>query len=111
MPCVRGTTPRSCTTSWWLFPPATREVQCDEKWAFVGKKEKPCEPDNPDDRRQGDHWDHVGFDPEHRLVLQRGAGEADRGKRATTRQRCETADGRPHPEPDHHRGMLQEGRV
>src|SRR5450755_191818 len=28
------------TTSWWLFPPATREVQLDEKWAFVGKKEK-----------------------------------------------------------------------
>ena len=61
--------PENCTTSWWLFPPETREVQCDEKWAFVGKKEKNCDPDDPDDRRQGDHWDHVGFDPEHRLVL------------------------------------------
>jgi len=29
--------------SWWLFPPATREVQFDEKWSFVGKKEKHCE--------------------------------------------------------------------
>jgi IS1 family transposase len=55
--------------SWWLFPPKTREVQCDEKWAFVGKKEKNCDPADPADRRQGDHWDHVGFDPEHRLVL------------------------------------------
>ncbi len=44
-------------------------MQYDEKWAFVGKKEKNCDPDDPDDQRQGDHWDHVGFDPEHRLVL------------------------------------------
>jgi IS1 family transposase len=44
-------------------------VQYDEKWAFVGKKEKNCDPDDPDDRQQGDHWDHVGLDPEHRLVL------------------------------------------
>lgn len=44
-------------------------MQYDEKWAFVGKKEQNCDPDDPDDRHQGDHWDHVGFDPEHRLVL------------------------------------------
>ena len=43
----------------WLFPPQTREVQFDEKWAFVGKKEKHCDPDDADDARQGDHWDHV----------------------------------------------------
>ena len=53
----------------WLFPPRTREVQFDEKWAFVGKKEKHCDPDNPDDAAQGDNWDHVAFDPEHRLVV------------------------------------------
>jgi IS1 family transposase len=69
MPCVQGNMPNNYTTSWWLFPPETREVQYDEKWAFVGKKEKNCDPDDPDDQRQGDHWDHVGFDPEHRLVL------------------------------------------
>ena len=69
MPCVRESTPNNCTTSWWLFPPQTREIQYDEKWAFVGKKEENCDPDDPDDRRQGDHWDHVGFDAEHRLVL------------------------------------------
>jgi IS1 family transposase len=44
-------------------------VQFDEKWAFVGKKEKHCDPADPADARQGDHWDHVAFDPEHRLVV------------------------------------------
>jgi IS1 family transposase len=53
----------------WLFPPETREVQFDEKWAFVGKKEKHCDPDNPADTQQRDNWDHVAFDPEHRLVV------------------------------------------
>lgn len=35
----------------------------------MGKKEKHCDPDDPDDARQGDNWDHVAFDPEHRLVV------------------------------------------
>ena len=35
----------------------------------MGKKEKHCDPDNPDDAQQGDNWDHVAFDPEHRLVV------------------------------------------
>jgi len=35
----------------------------------VGKKEKHCDPDNPDDAKQGDNWDHVALDPEHRLVV------------------------------------------
>jgi IS1 family transposase len=55
--------------SWWTFPPSTREVQFDEKWAFVGKKQKNCDPTNPDDDHCGDYWDHVAFDPEHKLVL------------------------------------------
>lgn len=49
--------------------PATREVQMDEKWSFVAKKEKNCDEDDPDDQFRGDCWDHVAFDPEHRLVL------------------------------------------
>jgi IS1 family transposase len=57
------------TTNSWLFPPQTREVQFDEKWAFVGKKEKHCDPAKPADARQGDNWDHVAFDAEHRLVM------------------------------------------
>jgi IS1 family transposase len=55
--------------SWWPFPPNTREVQFDEKWAFVGKKQKHCDPANPDDDHCGDYWDYVAFDPEHKLVL------------------------------------------
>lgn len=56
-------------TSWWPFPPRTREAQFDEKWSFVGKKQENCEADDPADARQGENWDHVAFDPEHRLVI------------------------------------------
>jgi IS1 family transposase len=55
--------------STWIFPPRTREVQFDEKWAFVFKKQKNCDPNDPDDAQRGDYWDFVAFDPEHRLVL------------------------------------------
>ncbi len=41
----------------------------DEKWAFVGKKQRRCDDDNPADDRLGDCWDHVALDPAHRLVL------------------------------------------
>jgi hypothetical protein len=51
------------------FSPQTREVQFDEKWAFVGKKQKHGDPSDPADREQGDNWDHVAFDPTHRLVV------------------------------------------
>jgi len=44
-------------------------VQFDEKWAFVGKKEKHCDPEDPADTKQGDNWDHIALDPEHRLVV------------------------------------------
>lgn len=55
--------------SWWPFPPQTHEVQFDEKWAFVGQKQKHSdEPETPD-RKEGDNWDHVAYDPEHRLVV------------------------------------------
>ena len=56
-------------TSSWLFPPATREVQFDEMWAFVGKKQQNCDPANPADDHKGDWWDHVAYDPQHKLVL------------------------------------------
>ena len=55
--------------SWSLFPPNTREVQLDEKWSFVGKKQANCDPDCPQDQNKGDYWDYVAFDAEHRLVL------------------------------------------
>jgi hypothetical protein len=61
--------PTTLTTSSWLFPPRTREVQLDEKWSFVFKKQKNCDPLDPADDHRGDWWDHVAYDPEHRLVL------------------------------------------
>ena len=60
---------RGCTTSRSPFPPRTREAQLDEKWAFVAKEEANCDPDDPADARKADHWDHVAFDPDHRLVV------------------------------------------
>jgi len=35
----------------------------------VGKKRENCDPTNPDDDHRGDYWDHVAYDPEHKLVL------------------------------------------
>jgi IS1 family transposase len=57
------------TTSWSPFPPRTRQAQFDEKWAFVAKKEAHCDRGDPADDNKGDYWDHVAFDPEHRLVV------------------------------------------
>ena len=48
-----ASTPGDSTTSSWLFPPRTREVQFDEKWSFVGKKQEHCDPDDPADAQQG----------------------------------------------------------
>lgn len=64
-----ATMPTSFTTNWWLFPPKTREVQFDEKWSFVGKKQENCDPDDPADADLGEWWDHIAYDPEHRLVV------------------------------------------
>jgi len=62
-------TPRTSTTNSWRFPPLTTEVQFDEKWAFVAKKEANCDRTDPADDHKGDYWDHVALDPEHRLVV------------------------------------------
>lgn len=61
--------PRRPTTSGSPFPPRTTEVQFDEKWSFVAKKEANCDRSDPADDHKGDYWDHVAFDPEHRLVV------------------------------------------
>jgi hypothetical protein len=62
-------TPSNSTTSSWLFPPQTQEVQFDEKWSFVYKKQEHCDPADPADAQRGDWWDHTAYDPEHKLVL------------------------------------------
>ena len=69
--------PRVSTTNSWLFPPSTREVQVDEKWAFVAKKEASCDPLDPLDRLCGDDWDHTAVDPESRLLLALVPGKRD----------------------------------
>src|SRR3954453_568012 len=61
--------PDTSTTSWWRFPPNTREVQFDEEWSYVFKKQEHCDPDDPADANRGDYWDHVALDAESRLVL------------------------------------------
>src|SRR5437762_3285463 len=75
MPFAPATTPTNCMMNWWAFPPNTRNVQFDEKWSFVGKKQKHCDALNPEDDFQGDHWDHVAFDPDHRLVVSLVCGQ------------------------------------
>jgi len=45
------------------------EIQFDEKWAFVAKKEANCDRSDPADAHEGDYWDHVALDAEHRLVI------------------------------------------
>ena len=47
------------------FSPATKEIQLDEKWGFVFKKEANC---GPHDEDRGDNWDHTALDAEHRLL-------------------------------------------
>lgn len=46
--------------------PTTREVQLDEKWSFVYKKEAHCE---EDEKTCGDNWDHTALDAESRVLL------------------------------------------
>ena len=62
--------PKNFTTNSSIFPPQTEEIQFDEKWGFVKKKEKNCDENNPADTRCGDNWDHVALDAEHKLVLE-----------------------------------------
>jgi hypothetical protein len=52
----------------------------DEKWSFVAKKEKNCDEDDPEDQFRGDCWDHVAFDPEHRLVVSVVPGSGRRSR-------------------------------
>lgn len=49
-----------------LFPPETKEIQLDEKWSFVSKKEKNC---TENEKENGEQWDYVAIDAESRLVL------------------------------------------
>jgi hypothetical protein len=69
--------PGRSTRNWWLFPPRTREVPFDEKWGFVYRKEKSCDPTDPLDHFRGDDGDHTAVDAENRLLLCLVPGQRD----------------------------------
>jgi hypothetical protein len=50
-------------------------VQLDEKWPFVGCKQKRCDPDDERDWSRGDQWGHVAYGPDSRLVLEVVVGQ------------------------------------
>ena len=54
------------------------EAQFDEKWAFVEKKQKNCDPSAPEDDDKGDQWDHTAIAVESRLVVSIAIGKRDR---------------------------------
>jgi IS1 family transposase len=83
------------TMNSWPFPPSTQEAQLDEKWSFVYKKQKHCNPAKPEDARCGDCWDHVALDPEHRLVLSVIVGKrTDKNATQLVHELHERTDGR-----------------
>ena len=54
-----------------------REVQFDEKWAFVEKKQKNCDESVPEDAAAGDQWDHTAIDVDSRFVVSLVVGKRD----------------------------------
>ena len=42
-----------------------------------GKKDKQCDPNDPDDATRGSHWDHVIIDPETKLIVSLVVGRRD----------------------------------
>jgi transposase-like protein len=53
------------------------EAQFDEKWSFVGKKQKNCAPSNPEDDAKGDQWDITAVDVDSRMVVSPAVGKRD----------------------------------
>lgn len=49
--------------------PQSREIQFDEKWSFVDKKDKNLTDDEKLEAAKGSSWDHVAEDAENRFVL------------------------------------------
>src|SRR6202790_49616 len=61
-------TPNSSTTarSAASNPSKSSPTRPGPSW---GKKDKHCDPDDPDDAQQGSYWDHVIIDPETKLIV------------------------------------------
>jgi IS1 family transposase len=68
-------------------------VQLDEKWSFVARKQKHCQ---PNEARGGDCWDHVALDAASRLVLSVVVGKrTEANATQVVHEMCERTDGRP----------------
>ena len=78
------------------MPPQTRAVQCEEQGAVGGKKDKPCDPEDPADAAHGDKWDPGARDPAPRLVVSVVPGKRTADKGEKLGQDCkERPGGRP----------------
>ena len=61
----------------------------------MGKRPEDCDPADPADAQLGDRWDHIAFDPEHRLVLSAVVGKRTEGNaRQVVHEVRERTDGR-----------------
>ncbi len=75
-----------------------REAQFDEKWAFVGKKQKHCDPCHPQDEAKGDQWDHTVVAVESRFVVSMQIGKRNQETvKATVKDFAERTGGTPPP--------------
>jgi hypothetical protein len=61
----------------WVRDLDVSEAQFDEKWAFVEKKQKKCDPLDPADADKGDQWDHTAIAVESRFVVSLVVGKRD----------------------------------
>jgi hypothetical protein len=53
------------------------QVQGDEAWAFMGTRDKHCDPSDPGDRERGSYWDHVLIDADSRVIVTLVIGRRD----------------------------------
>lgn len=54
-----------------------RQIQVDEIWGFIGKKQRSVMPEHEGDLNQGDVWTFVALDPESKLVPSFICGKRD----------------------------------
>lgn len=76
-----------------------RDVECDELWAFIGKKQKRVSPD--DDPNLGDAYTFVAIERHSKLVLNFALGSATRPRRTFSSKVARRY--RPGPLPNHDR--------
>ena len=86
--------------------PETREIQMDEKWSFVAKKEKNCDEDDPDGPVPRGLLGPRGVRPGAPAGRVGGPGGADGGVGPGAGRRRQGAPGRPGPGADHDRRVF-----